>query len=341
MKSFIICIVLLSCISAHSQVHKDTLYFLNGTVVIGKLKSIKLGIVTFDPDDANDITVQSRKLKTLAGRTKVFRVETINQRLYFGTILTHPEPNYIYINTGPYNIAISLEEISVLYAFDNSIAERFSGSVGIGYTYTKSSEFGRLNFDAKIRYASRKDELSLGTSGIYTIYDTLFSRDKEDVNLKYNYYFIRRWFATAFLVYQRNLELGLARRFQEGLGAGNKFITSKHVYAWTRWGGVINQERSTEGVNSGVLAELFGQFELNFFRFEKPKINFLVAQTFYYSLSQSGRFRTDGNLSVTWEIFKDFKLSLDPYNSFDSKPPVAGSHKFDYGIVFAINYIFF
>ncbi|HEY6503712.1 MAG TPA: DUF481 domain-containing protein [Chitinophagaceae bacterium] len=340
MKKVTLGIALFFCVLAHSQV-KDTLFFLNGTIVIGKLKSIKLGIVTFDPDDANDITVQTRKLKTIAGRRKIFRIETVDHRLFFGTIMSHPLPKTVYINTGPYNITLNVEDISVLYAFDNTVAERFSGSVGLGYTYTKSSGFGRLNFDTKIRYASKREELSLAASGIYTIYDSLFSRDKEEVNFKYNYYFIRKWFATVFLVYQRNLELGLERRFQEGLGVGNKFITSKHVYAWTRWGGAINQERSTEGVNSGVLAELYGQFEINFFRFEKPKINFRMEQTFYYSLSQSGRFRSDGTMSVTWEIFKDFKLSFEPYNSFDSKPPVEGGDKVDYGVVFAINYIFF
>jgi hypothetical protein len=187
---------------------------------------------------------------------------------------------------------------------------------------------------------SRRTELSLSLSGIYSIYDSLFSRDKEDLYLKYNYYFLRNWFATTFLAYQRNLELGLDRRFQEGLGIGNKFITSKHVYTWARGGAVINQERSSEGVNSDILTELFGQLELNIFRFENPKINILFAQTVYYSLSQSGRFRNDGSTSVTWEIFKDFNLSFEPYNNYDSKPPVEGSDKFDFGVVFGIKYKF-
>lgn len=65
------------------------------------------------------------------------------------------------------------------------------------------------------------------------------------------------------------------------------------------------------------------------------------AQTFYYSLSQTGRFRNDGKTTITWEIFKDFNLSLEPYNNYDSKPPVEGSDKFDYGIVFGIKYIFY
>jgi hypothetical protein len=340
MKAITICIALLFCGLARSQTVKDTLFFSNGSLVVGKLEKVKLGIVTFDPDDANNITVQLRKLKTMSAGRKIFRIETVSHRVYFGTIVCHPAKNTIYVATVSDTVALKLEDISVLYAFEKSLAQRFSGSVGIGYTYTKSSEFGRLNFDGKIKYTSRKAEISLGVSGIYTMYDSLLSREKEEVSTKLNYYFRRNWFATTFLVYQRNLELGLQRRYQEGIGIGNKFITSKHVYTWARGGLVINQEKSTDDVSSGVLSELFAQLEINFFRFEKPKINFLLAETFYYSLAQSGRIRNDGSISVTWEIFQDFNFSLEPYLNYDSKPPVEGSHQVDYGVVFGVNYTF-
>lgn len=322
------------------QAQKDTLFFENGSIVIGELKNIKLGIVTFDPDDANNITVELRKLKTMVCRSKIFRVETVDDRLFFGTILPHPEQNMIYVQSGTASTPVLLDDIAILYAFEQTMWQRFSVSVGIGYSYTRSSGFGRLNFDGAVTYTSRKEELSLDLSGIYTIYDSVSSRDKEEVNTKYNYYFVRNWFATGFLTYQRNLELGLQRRYQEGVGVGNKFIKSRSIYAWGRGGTVINQERSTEGVNSGVLSELFGQLEVNFFRFAKPKLNVMVAQSFFYSLSEKGRFRNDGSLNVKWEVFNDFDLSLEVYHNYDSKPPVAGKSNFDFGVVYGITYSF-
>jgi hypothetical protein len=341
MKIVTVCIALLLSSFAYSQAVKDTIFFSNGSVVIGKLNKIKLGIVSFDPDDANDIDVQLRKLKTISAGRKILRIETVDDKVYFGTISSHPDPKKIYVVTSSDTLTMEVENISILNAFDKSVAQRFSGSLELGYTYTRSSGFGRLNFDARINYISRKGELSLATSGIYTVYDSLFSRDREELTLKYNHYFVRNWFATTFLAYQRNLELGLERRFQEGVGIGNKFITSRHVYAWGRTGLVINQERSTDGVSSGVLSEVFGQLEINIFRFERPKINVAFAQTFFYSLSESGRFRNDGSMNITWEIFKDFNFSLSPYNNYDSKPPVAGSTKFDFGVVFGITYKFY
>ena len=99
MKTVAIIISLFICTCTHAQGIKDTIFFNNGSVVIGKIKKVKLGIVTFDPDDAPDITVQLRKLKTIAGGNRVYRIETALHNLYFGTILPHPRINTIYVKT--------------------------------------------------------------------------------------------------------------------------------------------------------------------------------------------------------------------------------------------------
>src|SRR6478609_358799 len=183
MKTITIFIALLYVSIAEGQVIKDTIFFTNGSLVIGKILKVKLGVITFDPDDANDITVQMRKLKTIGATTRIFRVETIFHQVYFGTIIPHHEKNAIYVNTGTDTVSLKLEYVSILYPFDNGVMQRFSGVFGLGFSYTRSSAVGRLNFDANVRYVSKNSEVTLALSGIYTIYDSLFSRDKEELAL--------------------------------------------------------------------------------------------------------------------------------------------------------------
>jgi hypothetical protein len=323
-----------------SQIQKDTIFFINGTIVIGKIKKVKLGVLTFDPDDANDIDVQLRKLKTIAAQRDVFRIETISHVIYYGKLIPSGQKGYVqFVSDGDTTIFPVLD-ISIMSPSSNSFLQRFSGNAGLGYNYTRSSGFGRLNYDGALNYISPKDEVFFTISGIYTITDTSFSRDNENYEIKNNYYLTPTWFATIFLSYQRNLELGLQRRNQEGVGAGNKLITTKHVYTWARTGFVFNQEKNTEEVTTGTLTELFAQLEFNFFRFTKPKINLYMAQSIYYSLSQN-RFRNDGDTRVSWEMVKNLKLSLEFYNNYDSKPATKGSSKFDYGILFNVSYFFY
>ncbi len=340
MKKYILFYCLLMIAATCLAQNKDTLFFNKGSIVIGEVKKIKLGVITFDPDDANDITVQLRNLKTLSAVSEVFRIETIDHNVYYGKLVPDSSRNYVRMLHGSDTSLLYLKNITVMYPYEKSFIQRFSGKVGLGYNYTRSSNFGRLNFDGSLNYASRKEEISLAASAIYTMSDSSFTRDNETFSLKNNYYFNPTWFATGFVAYQRNLELGLERRFQEGLGGGNKFITGQHTYAWARSGLVLNQEKNTEGTTSGTLTEIFGQIQFNFFRFTKPEINMDIAQTFYYSLSQSGRFRTDGDASLNWEIIDDFNLSLGFYNNYDSKPPAAESKQFDFGVNFGLSYSF-
>jgi hypothetical protein len=338
----LVCLLMLALSSGElfAQNLRDTLFFTNGTVVIGKVKNIKLGVVTFDPDEANDITVRLTKLRSISAVLKIFRVETTRQKVYFGKIIPGKIDGFAYVVTGVDTAEFPLVEISVLYAFKDEIWQRFTGNVSAGFDYTRSSNLGRISFDGTVTYRAQKIEISLPVSLIYSLTDSSFSRDREDISIKTNYYFNTTWFMTIFFKTQRNLELGLQRRFQEGLGGGNKFITTNSIYAWTRLGAVLNQERNTENENSGTLAELFGQLEFNFFRFTKPEVSLYLTETFYYSLSQNGRVRNDASFEVTWKLAKDFNFSISAYTNYDSQPATEDARKLDLGTAFKLSLIF-
>jgi len=319
---------------------RDTLFFKNGTKVIGKMKSVKLGMIKFDIDNIVLASIQLRNIRTMTAITKIFRVETIRHDVYYGNLCASKNEGEVIVLSGGDSIAIQVLDISVLYAYRDAFLQRFSGNLSLGFNYTKSSSIGNLSYDNKIFYSARKAEVSLGIAGNYSITDTLFNRDREDWNAKYNHYFSPVWFGTLLGTYQRNLELSMLRRIQEGFGAGEKFLTKKSVYAWYRGGMVFNQETNTDYETSGTLVEIFMQFEFNFFRFVKPKVSLTLAQTVYYNLSQLGRFRNDGTVSLSYEAIKDLKFTLSFYNNYDSKPPVEGSQTFDYGATYGITYKF-
>ena len=323
-----------------SQALKDTLFLKNGSIIIGEIKTIKLGVLSFDPDDANDITVELRNLKTITARGVVFRIETSDDHVLYGKHFPNAKPGYVSIAGEKDTTEWLLEGISNLYAYKDAFLDRFSGSLGLGYSYTRSSDFGRINYDVSAKYVTKKDEISFNVNGIYSTTDTGFTRDQENAELKYNYYVGPTWFLTAFLSYQRNLELGISKRYQEGLGIGNKFITTNHVYAWLRTGVAINQQTSTDDVKAGTLTELFGQVQFNFFRFTAPKISLDFSQAVFYSLSQKDRIRNSGQTNLSWELITDFNLNLEFYNNYDSKPPATAASTFDFGVVFGVSYKF-
>ncbi|HEY2349654.1 MAG TPA: hypothetical protein VGH64_11580, partial [Puia sp.] len=78
-----------------SQKLQDTLFFRNGSIILGEIKKVKLGVVNFDPEDANDITVQLIKLKTISAPGGIFRIETTSQEVYYGRLFQSTRTGYV------------------------------------------------------------------------------------------------------------------------------------------------------------------------------------------------------------------------------------------------------
>src|SRR5689334_304387 len=122
-----------------AQQPRDTIYFKNVTLVIGKIKKVKLEVMTFDPDDANDSTGQLKKLRTMAARYRLYRVESTRNIILFGKITTSDRDGYATFMSEIDTTTHAIENISVLYPVKNSFFQRFSGQASAGWDFTRSS----------------------------------------------------------------------------------------------------------------------------------------------------------------------------------------------------------
>ena len=58
------------------------------------------------------------------------------------------------------------------------------------------------------------------------------------------------------------------------------------------------------------------------------------------SFSVEGRVRWQNDLRVSYELVKDFMLTLTVFDAFDSKPQAVGAPKNDFGTTFAATWTF-
>jgi hypothetical protein len=179
----------------------------------------------------------------------------------------------------------------------------------------------------------------LSLSAITSIDSGVLSRDRENGNLFTGLILNPTWFAAFGLDYERNVELSIASRFQELVGAGNKLLIRKNLQLQAISGITFNQEVSTSGNSSGFLLEIPFIVRFNFFKYRKPNLQFSAIQSISYSLTQKDRFRYGGDIAFSWELIKDFYWTINPYANFDSQPP-EGNSKSDYGIAVGLSYKF-
>ncbi len=301
---------------------------------------MSLGKLTIDADDVGVVSIKVTKIFTVRAASHFYRLESIHREVFFTRIEPDTTAGHIRITTGDSTISMPLDEIATLSSFKGPKSAQWEGTVSAGYSFTRSSTIGRLNGDGTIKCITRKWETVAQYSVIITQTDTGWTRDNESGGLTGYYFIDPQWQAVGYLNYQRNLELGLARRFQEGAGMAYSLLSSSHIRVRTGTGIVFNQKLNIEGVQSPTQVEIPFVNSFNFFSFSKPDMSLTSTQNLFFSLTQKGRIRHDGQIKLTWKPITDFSINLTLYDNYDSQPPGEDAATIDYGIVFSLGYTF-
>ena len=335
--SLSILMVISSLIACMGQA-KDTLYMHRNQMLLGEVLSVTEGRLEFDSDDAGVVKVKYYKIRTFSAGIHYYRIRTTDAQILYGRIYASENDGFIRINNDK---EIPIESIIRLQRYEDSFLERLNGKISAGYDYTRSSDIGRINFDLIISYLAQDLEVNVTASSILTQEGNSFNRDIENINISPIYYLNYRWLVAARLRYQRNLELSLARRFQEFVGAGIIIIQKANMQIVGLGGLAMNQELSTEGLASGNLLELPVILSFKLYQFQNPDIQLSINQSLYIGITQSGRVRNDGEIRLSWEAISDFIIGLTFYNNYDNQPPEGISNRtFDFGTVLSVGYKF-
>jgi hypothetical protein len=318
----------------------DTLILRSDQVLIGELISINLGVIEFDEKELSIIKVKYHKIKSLSAEMNNYKIETSDKKIFFGKIKASKNFGEIIVVDDTGDHFYQLSNIVRLTKIEESFTRKLSGTVSAGLSYTKSSSVGRWNYDNKILYNSNRFSSVLLVSMILTRQNNISSRERENVFFSNSFFFSNLWFTGLIFQYQRNLELGLTRRFQQGIGIGRKLILKENLVGTLGPGIVVNQEQNIEGSTRGNLYEFPLLFKLNFFNFSDPNLSISLAQNAFFSLSQKGRFRQDGDLRVTYEIFSDFNINGQFYFNYDNQSAAGSRNQIDFGTVIGLGFKF-
>jgi len=319
---------------------RDTLYLKNQPPLAGKLEKIRHGYITFDLDDVGSINVDLNNVLTIKTFGFGYRIQTANRDFLIGNFERHEDEGRVKIVSGDDEMDIAIRNLNEVRLLQEKFFDRVEGRIGAGFTLSRFNNVGIYNGDLEVRYDTERLEIALTGSLIYSQEEGVLSRDRENLLLRTNYYLSPSWHAVGMVNYQRNLHLGIARRFQQGGGAGLYVIQHKRAIASIVSGLVINDELTVNGIRHSWLVEAPLILEFAFFRLSRPEINFRTTQALFAGVTQWGRFRNDGNTRLSWTVINNLDLSLNFYNNYDNQSPAENQSRFDYGLVFEIGFHF-
>jgi hypothetical protein len=331
------CLMHSLCFIAKAQ-ERDTVYLRNGQIMVGQLNKISLGVIEFDDADLSLQNVRYHKIKTIRAQMRTYRIETIDKNVYFGIIKPSEVYGEVIVDDGFIEKAYPLVDIYNLLTLEKRFIKKIKGTIGLGYSYTKSSDIGRTNFDWDFKFVEERYQVDFSGSFIFTNNQGEKIRDREAVSLTWFYNISPLLIGGLGLNYQRNVELGLASRVQQYIGLGRRFLFKSNLQGVLSSGAVINQERPLTGNSSGSLYELPVQFKLDYFHYAAPNLSFSIVPKFFFGLNQDGRKRYDGDIRVNWEVISNLNLGLQFYSNFDNQALEGSNTNFDYGMVFNVGY---
>lgn len=324
---------------AYDRDKTDVVELRNGNHLTGDIVALEYGALTLKTDQMGTIRIEWPAVRSISSKF-AFAVERVGGAKYYGVITTSADGATMLVNGDDGVIGVPIAEVERLSRYSISFWNRISGNLAVGLTYTKANDttVGSLNLDADYRSTAIESSLSLNsnttkTAGNADSYRALLTSSVIFVRQSRNF-----WGLVGSL--ERDQDLGINARLVGGAVVGRRFLESSYMEVTGSAGVVVAQESITSNPEGKTSAEGLLSGEWRVFKFSDPETSLTLGIALFPSLTESDRYRGNGNLNLTHKIAGDFTLGLTAYWSADSHPPDPTANKNDYGLTFNLGYSF-
>jgi hypothetical protein len=325
--------LLLGARAAEAQ-KTDSVWIRNGDRITGEVKSLSRALLKYSTDDLGTIYIEWDNVDRISSTT-ILEVQLTTGQKFYGPLGLGPSGSLVLgADTLP------LTQIVVITPINAKLLGRLSGYIDLGFSYQQAHKQAQLSSGARVVYRGPSVETTFDITTFLEDRDDAAETSRLSSSLTERFLLSNRW-STGFLVgYDLNEELDLAGRGRlVGFGA-RTFVQNHHLDFRLTGGMVLNRERyfSTDSSTTGVEGLLGAAFRA--FRYDQPKLDAQVTTQVFPSFSVQGRVRMQTDVRLSYELVKDFMLTVTLFDAFDSKPPAVGATKNDFGTTLAISWTF-
>jgi len=319
---------------AHSKT--DVITLANGNDITCEIKRLLQGKLSCGTDSMGTVQIEWEDVVAVISDFR-YEVRLQSAVRYYGFLANASEPGLIRVLETEREHTVAVLEVVELRPIEANVADRLDIRLSAGYSYTKASSISTLSLTSEVNYqdeqgitelngrTSQTDQDSGSTSSNrYSISRQLWTRRQELI----------RWFDGS---YEDNDELELDYRYAVGLGLGRAFVDSnkQSFIGFLGFQGVKEKNQQGEKLNSleGVLGITY-----SFWRFNTPETDLATAITAYPGITESGRWRSNIDIRLSWELIEDLFWDITSWATYDNSAQ-SGSDT-DYGITTGIGWTY-
>jgi hypothetical protein len=311
----------------------------NGDRISGDIHSLEFGILTLSTDNMSTLSIEWPAVRSIASKFD-FAIERKDGTKYHGVIATSEDGASLVVESEQGSVRIPMEDVERITRFSPRFWNRINGGLSLGFSYTKSSaiQVSNVNFNANYRSTKIDSSLSFSSNTTKDSSGTTTNRELLSSNVQFLQQSRNFWGLLGSL--ERDQSLGIDARLVAGAGVGRRFLQTSFSEL-TGVAGLVGTEEwivDKPEPRASVEAVVGGSWQV--FKFIEPKTRLNLSLYVFPSLTETGRYRSTGDLSLTHKFPHDITVGLTGYLSYDNQPPEAGAEKSDYGVTFNLGYTF-
>ncbi len=324
---FLVVLMLIPNSDAFAQT--DSVWFSNGDLIVGEIKSMEEGVLIIETDYSDsDFKTDWNKVIRLKS-TESFMISLDDGRRLNGNLFpVSGDSSKVLIRTEEEDVITDYLDMVYINLVNKDLLGRLDASIDIGLTLTKANKLRQYTSRSYIGYTADTWSLSSLYNMVKSVRDSVDATKRTDANIDFKLFLKRDWFINISFDYLQNEEMDLKMRSNVKAGLGNYLIhnykMSFGVSAGTAW---LFENYFTASEESRNSAEAYLGFDINMFN--TGDISILSAFYAYPSITERGRIRTDFNIDIKYDLPMDFYVKLGYTYNFDNQP-VAGASGTDY-----------
>lgn len=318
--------------------YDDTVFLNNGDRLSGDVKELSRDMLRFKTDSMGTVYIRWGDIRSLE-TGKSLRIELKSGLHLVGSISRSGARGQLVVSTSRRDEMLPFSDVVafVPLKLESSWFDRLEGSVKFGLNSTKGSNTTQWNVGVNALYRGPSWEVISRLDSNVTDRSDDTTSERISFLTAYRHLLRNRWFWATLASYDKNDELGINDRYSGGGGVGRYLFRSNSVELLLQSGLLVSREFRTDTADDQLEAYLGGS--LAWFRHSFPRTDIRTDVLVLPSLTDSGRVRTNLDVSVKREFVEDLFLDLSVYFSTDNKPPNEASRE-DWGVVTSIGYSF-
>jgi hypothetical protein len=317
----------------------DVVMLRNGDRLSGDIVSLEFGILTLKTDNMSTLSIEWPAVQSVTSKFD-FAIERRDGSKYHGVIATTEDGADLMVESAEGAIRIPMQEVERVSRFSPEFWDRINGALAVGFSYTKSSaiQVGSVNFNANYRSTTVDSNLAFSANTTKDSSGKTTNRALLTTGVQFLQQSRNFWGLLASL--ERDQALGIDARLIGGAALGRRFVQSDFTEVTGIAGLVVSQEWIVDDPTSKTSVELVVGGSWQVFKFIDPKTRLDLGLYVFPSLTESGRYRSTGNLALTHKFPHDITLGLTGYLSYDNQPPDPTAEKSDYGMTLNVGWTF-